>query len=414
MIENETSRKNTPLKTSPDFKNLQFNRNKRLKSALLKSQSLIKDIRSKHHKKINNKNVPTNDIQSLHNKVLEFFDNEYLKLDQYRDKLSQLYTEQKQYYRDLPFHKYQYIMTTREIYKLKDKIQNIEKGYDYVQYIIQSKPLLQKYIDIINQPRVIDFTLSRQQDHIKMQLEIQDIVREYVDVVNTYTSYNIHPIDFCSNISIKHRCDICDGEFITLNGCDICSGCAFKQDKIKTESSFQDVSRIDFSSRYTFSRSKHFTEIMDKFQGKKPVHKNLIETIKQEMEKSGIEVADLTKKQIIRILNATGNNKRYDLTNAIHAEITGIYPPNISHLEPKLEEMYDMFDKAFQELKNTFGDDSMNNSINKLYLLYKFLLHLGYPCYTSDFYIFVTRKNLDKYDKIIQTIFGKMGWTFYN
>ncbi len=356
-------------------------------------------------------------ILTIHSKIVNNFKEEKNRLSEYKNK-------------------YQNIKKILETKNLKPRIVNIlSKNKDELEHYIldienntllnfyttETAELLEKYKEILNAPMKVNF-LGKS---TKSNKDKQQLINKYLEIANKYIEINLE-IDnnepkykkekiVCRNCNNKDF-DILDGNIY------VCIHCSVQQIVMKNIQSYKDIERINISSKYMYDRRIHFRDCINQYQGKQN------STIKQEvyddLEKqfdlhqllSGnkndpkhIRFKNITKDHISMFLKELGYTKHYENINLIHYNMTGKKPNDISHLEDKLLEDFDiltdLYDKEYKHIDR-------KNFINTQYVLYQLLLKHKYPCLKEDFSILKTIDRKAFHDEVISNCFAILGWNF--
>jgi hypothetical protein len=119
--------------------------------------------------------------------------------------------------------------------------------------------------------------------------------------------------------------------------------------------------------------------------------------------------ANITKEHVGIFLKELGYTKHYENETLIHYNITGKKPDDISYLEDKLLEDFDllteMYDRKFKHLDR-------KNFINTQYVLYQLLLKHKHPCNKEDFSVLKTIDRKNFHDDVCRVLFTELGWSF--
>ena len=177
------------------------------------------------------------------------------------------------------------------------------------------------------------------------------------------------------------------------------------------------------SAKYTYDRKVHFKDCINQYQGKQNVNilQEVYTKLTKQFELHGLLIKSnikkvifekISRKHVFLFLKELGYAKHYEDIILIHYNLTGKTPDNISHLEPKLLEDFDLlvsqYDKKYKKNKKL----SRKNFINTHYVLYQLLRRHKYPCKKSDFNILKSNERKSFHDKICKELFKDLGWNF--
>ena len=297
--------------------------------------------------------------------------------------------------------------------ELLEYINNLEKQIDYNFYIIQTTKLIDDYKNILKIPLKITF-LGKQNKHNKSK---QRIIHQYLLIASQYTTIDMVIEDksddtiVCSNCQNKKDFDIIDHNTY------ICMKCYAQQTIMKhISSSYNDIDRINISSKYMYDRKIHFRDCIKQYQGKQnssiptKIYKNLEEQLMRHhlLTQDGEDrFKNVTKNHILLFLKELGYSNHYENVNLIHYTLTGIKPDDISYLEDQLltdfDALTDLYDKEFKHIKR-------KNFINTQYVLYQLLCRHKHACNKEEFIILKTIDRKFFHDEICKVLFEQLNW----
>lgn len=354
------------------------------------------------------------DILSIDAEIKSAFRQETEKLSQYIKKLSVLKSTIKKDTLSLRSYKnLQY-----NINELEEKIMMIKTDQKLNFYIAETAHLLEKYKQILQTPVKLSFTGKPSRNNTEKNM----IITNYKEIAHKYTTIDtINPTKSksvsCNNCSNKNLFDIID------NSIYICILCGAQQEILLHTSSYKDIDRINISAKYTYDRKVHFRDCINQYQGKQnsTVDSKVYTNLFDQFEKHHLLVGDknckkesrcknITKEHIHLFLKELGYTKHYENVNLIHYQMTGNKPDDISHLEDKLLDDFDLltdlYDKKF---KNKSGFER-KNFINTQYVLYQLLVRYRHPCKKEDFTILKTVDRKSFHDDVAKICFQELGW----
>lgn len=354
------------------------------------------------------------DILVIDAKIKQEFKTEYKKLANYRKKLSDLKEALK---------KSKLTVRSRRnleanIKELDEKIHEISSNDVMHFYIAETVSLIEQYKKILQTPVKLSFVGKR----TRSNKEKIKVVRRYLRIARKYTNIHIEipPQNsriVCNNCSNKKLFDIID------NSIYICLTCGAQQKKLLYTSSYKDIDRVNISQKYTYDRKVHFRDCINQYQGKQnsTIDKKVYASLEDQFERHHLLVGDRNTRKEVRFKNITKEHihlflkeldytKHYENVNLIHFVMTGIKPDDISHLEDKLLDDFDLLTELYdKKFKNKPGFDR-KNFINTQYVLYQLLMRYKHPCKKGDFTILKTVDRKSFHDDICKECFQHLGW----
>jgi len=349
------------------------------------------------------------DILSIDANIHKSFQKELDKLDTYKANLIEIDKSLK-----IECLRYR-VKNTLELAKsdLEKHIDDIENKITYNFYIIESATILIDFKKILNIPMKMSFMGKPiKNDKLKRKLtsEYIEVAKKYVDVDIDVQSKNTKVI--CDNCPNKKLFDIVDSNIY------ICSECYSQQRVIKHTSSYNDIDRVNISSKYMYDRKVHFRDCINQYQGKQ--NSTITQTVYSDLEKQfGLhhllhnsdnkykKFERISKQHVLMFLKDLGYTKHYENVHLIHYSFTGIKPDDITHLEDKLlddfDALTDLYDKMFKHINR-------KNFINTQYVLYQLLTRHKHPCEKEDFTILKTVDRKSFHDDICRVLFEHLGW----
>jgi hypothetical protein len=388
------------------------------------------------------------DIIHIHDLIIKHFESETEKLKFYETQLAEL---QKNNTNENISTKVKKTLQQQEE-KLTSTIQDVKKNSKYNFYMFNAVPLIERYKELIKTPVKISFMNS---NIVKVQKN--QIQNEKVKIVNLYMTLlkknqfqlnELIPDEYINEIvnfeSIKSACT-CEGSIICSNckndvlKCEecqssefdidgnlfTCTNCGVQADLINTTSCIKDIDRINISSKYTYDRRSHFKECINQFQAKQnqnipdKVFDDLYHQIKihnlidgTETDPPEVRYKRLNKEHIQMFLKELNHTKYYEDIIYIYYKITNKPPEDISHIESKLMEDFDVLIELYDKKYKNSTQHKRKNFINIQCILYQLLLKHGYKCKRSDFNILKTVDKKAIHDEIIYDLFKDLSWNF--
>ena len=296
--------------------------------------------------------------------------------------------------------------------RLKDIKQ--KKAFNF--YILKSLPIIEKYKKILSTPIKLNFMGKKTKENKEKNRLIKSFLKiasQYLCIENAFKISKKNNIK-CSNCSNRKDFDIID------NSIYICNICYTQQNIMKHTSSYNDIDRVNISSKYMYDRKVHFRDCIKQYQGKQ--NSTIPDKIYQELEEQfklhHILLGDknthkkerfknLTKNHILLFLKDLGYSNHYENVHLIHYNFTGIKPDDITYLEDKLlddfDALTDLYDIKFKHIKR-------KNFINTQYVLYQLLQRHKHTCKKEEFIILKTIDRKFFHDEICKELFESLGW----
>ncbi len=314
--------------------------------------------------------------------------------------------------------KYRKQLEKKHDLELESKIEDIESGAMYAEYILLTEKLLIEYNLLVNIHVNVSF-FEKKVEKVENK-RITEIVNEFLDIAKKYIPINSYKTEKPS--SLKCECGN-TVNFIYSDNTIYCEKCSIEIQTLSSVSSFKDIYRVNITQKYKYQRKVHFRDTVNQYQGKqnkKTTDEELNKTLELEFEKMGLLTKSnnwheshsiITKDIIYIVLNQTGNNKRYEDINYIHNYFTGISCPDISHLEPQLFKDFDKVVEAYDSLPSEIIN-TRTNFLNSKYVLYQLLRIHNYKVNKEDFDTLKTRERLVEHDNIWLEICKKLEFPF--
>jgi len=352
----------------------------------------------KVRKRIINSEITSDSITEIHKKILQIFEDEWENLPTLKKQLKNLQWISQNGDPD------ERAIANNEIEKLSTKINLIESGRREAMYHFKADEILNEYSKLLNKPVKIDFTTGVCQDN---SMEKRDLIIRYLGIAQNYTetptpdSVNNNLVCEDCNTELKQADDL-------LFVCEIC-GLSVKN--FASNVTYQEEnSRINTTQRYVYDKRGHFGDAIKKFQGiqNTTIPPQVKNDLKNKAEMYELSPERITKDHIVEFLKLTGHTSHNEDLNLLHYELTGIPPPNITHLETKLFKLYAEIEPVYERIKPS----DRINFLNGQYLLFKLLQKLRFPCKEDDFYILKTREKLLEHDQWWKLICEELQWTF--
>jgi len=339
-----------------------------------------------------------NNIYELNTQILELFEQEYNSLPSLKKKCNKF-----KWIYDNADNENDKQRAFIEWVQLSEKVDTIESGFREAKYIHQVEPLLKEYDKLLERPVKVDFMGNKVFDQ---QDKKEIITADFLNIAANYI--NINPIQGKLKQLICEDCNVDfqrEDDFIF-----ICPICGFEYKLLTSNSGYNENSRINTAQRYVYEKRVHFGDSIKKYQGiqNTTISANVYQDISSKIKSHEIPLENFTKEHLYHFLKSTGHSDHYENMTLIYYEITGIKPPDISHLESKLYEFFDQIEPIYERIKSP----ERSNFLNGQFILYKLLQKLRYPCKEEDFYILKTRDKMLEHDQIWKKICKELSWTF--
>jgi hypothetical protein len=199
--------------------------------------------------------------------------------------------------------------------------------------------------------------------------------------------------------------------------------CGSQQEILLYTSTYKDIDRINISSKYTYDRRVHFRDCINQYQGKQnsSIDQIVYTQLSDQFDKHHLltggkntpietRFKNITKEHIYIFLKELEYTKHYENVNLIHYQLTGKKPDDISHLEDRLLDDFDLLTELYdKKFKNKQGFDR-KNFINTQYVLYQLLVRYRHVCKKEDFTILKTVDRKSFHDDVAKICFEELGW----
>tara|TARA_Y100001980_G_C14540630_1_gene318400 strand:+ start:950 stop:2032 length:1083 start_codon:yes stop_codon:yes gene_type:complete len=351
------------------------------------------------------------DILSLHNKLLKMYDEYKKNVNKYKQELEIL---NKLINDNLPDTTKKKL--NKQINSLKDFIDDIENERSKNYYIMETSNIIDQYTININKPITINFMNNKVSSNNQYN---QKIIQDYINIYNNYNTKVLY------NNNIK-QCINCNTEsFDNLDNHIICKNCGLSLNILIQNSSFKDSERINIIPKYTYNRKTHFKDCINQFQGKQQVNikQKVYDDLTTQFELNHLLIGNedtpkeeryknITKKHIHLFLKETKHSKHYEDINLIYHNITGKKTNDISHLERKLIQDFDLLTQTYDRVFKNNQTVERKSFINSQYVLYQLLIRHKYRCNKEDFNILKTTDRQTFHDDVCKELFKQLGWNF--
>lgn len=353
------------------------------------------------------------DILNIDTKIQSLFNEESKKLLEYKYRLREL----KETINSQNIKLRSISELEKNIINLEKKIKSIETNEKLNFYIIETAEILEKYKQILKTPIKITFYGKSTNDN----LEKNNLIKMYLDIAQKYYKIDIKPV----LRKFKITCDIClnKKDFIIEENAYICVECGSQQDILQHTISYKDSDRINICTKYTYDRKVHFRDCINQYQGKQNccIEQKVYDQLEDIFNKHHLLVGQkdtprdikfnkITKEHVLMFLKELGLSKHYENVTLIHYNMTGKKPDDISYLEDKLLNDFDILIETYD--KHFKNKVERVNFISTQYVLYQLLQRHKHNCKKEDFVILKTMDRKSFHDNICRELFVMLGWNF--
>jgi len=355
------------------------------------------------------------DVLSIDAKIRSNFQQEYDRLPLYKQKLDDLNETIRTITDDDKGKIVSTLQTSRE--KLTEYINNLELQTDYNFYIMNTLPIVEEYKQILKNPIKVSF-MGKPNKNNKQKRELikrfTELTASYIDIDNSSPKKTLEDTIVCNNCGNKKDFDIVDKNIY------ICQHCFGEQLVLKHVSSYNDIDRINISTKYMYDRKIHFRDCIKQYQGKQnsTILPKVYESLEEQFDNHHLlygdkntpneeRFKDITKNHIMLFLKELGYSNHYENVNLIYQTFTRKKPDDITYLEDQLlddfDALTDLYDKKFKHINR-------KNFINTQYVLYQLLKRHKHDCNKEEFIILKTIDRKFFHDEICKELFEELGW----
>lgn len=291
--------------------------------------------------------------------------------------------------------------------------------YDF--YLIEVLKLLIEYEVQLNTPRSVNFFRKIACPSIR---QMNHTYRRYIEKVRALGVCDMSaPARVDEDALDTYKCS-CSSPSFYMEDPDFyvcCKHCGQRTELNNVSVNYGDVKRLNISQKNPHDKKNHFSECIDRYQGKQKVvfPDGLLETIERALEAYNIidpskperaqKYAKVKKDHIKLILKSLELYKQYkEDINVIYRLITGHALPKIDHLKRRLLEDFDTFDCRYNQLFS-----KVEKSAYHYYLiLYELLCSYKVPCNKADFNFLKTAERKSQHDQKYKQVFESLGWNY--
>jgi hypothetical protein len=320
---------------------------------------------------------------------------------------------------------------------LKKQIEDITYEYSYNFYVLETSLILEEYKKLLKIPVKVSFftkikkSLERNQADLDIGMKKKNLTKKYIDIASKHLTNLEEILKFKSELNIENNiCLNCGNSksFETIDGgkTKVCIICGNQIDTVEFASSYKDINRINITAKYSYEKRVHFRECIYRYQGKQSnaikdkVYKDLIKLLIKndlllgdENTQKEVRFSKVNKQHIYLFLKESNNSKHYEDVNLIYTNLTGKPNDDISHLEDKLMEDFDILCNTYMNLFKNNKKIDRKSFIHSQFVLYQLLKKNKHPCKKEDFSMLTSQDRIDFHNEIGRDLFSHLGWTFY-
>jgi hypothetical protein len=360
------------------------------------------------------------DILDIDKKIIKKYEEEKTKILEYQEKLDML----RRTYLSNNLKHSMFLDIEKEINRLEEYIDNIENNIDMNFYLVETSEIIENYKNFLKMPLKMNF-MGKQNRNDK---EKKKLFNQYINIACKYIDIDIDILNnsnrkdskiVCINVDCNNKkdFDIVDTNLYICNKC-------FAQQVINKDvlTSFGDVERVNISTKYVYDRRIHFRDCINQYQGKQncTIPQKVYDDLEEQFTLHHLLVGDkntpkevrfsnITKTHIMMFLNDLGYSKHYENIHLIHYVFTGTKPDDISHLEDRLMNDFDLltqtYDRMFKHLKR-------KNFINTQFILYQLLHKYKHPCKIEKSMILTTNDRRVFHEELCSSLFHELGFEY--
>ena len=379
-------------------------------------------------------------LDTKHTEMIDKFQTEVKKLEQYRADLSDFQSEHDRLVnkdkKDMTVEDYNRLKDLKDGMKgLKKRVAAIENNKDYHKYILNTSNVLFSYYqsrDNVSQMDADDPANNSDEDNKttnaenifaylttggnneKKETPIQKESKKRSSVsgsdraslLNKFMIINDKNYVRSKNKKrINDKCKNCSAEVTVMatEGKAVCEKCGVEEDVIinSDKPSFREPpSELTY---FAYKRINHFNETLAQIQAKEStdIPEEIFDKIRNELSRERItNMKKLTKKIIKKYLNRLGYNKYYEHAPYIIQKLSGKQLNIPRELEEQAKLMFRMAEEQFPKIK----PPDRKNFLNYNYMHYKIFEMLGYHDIKRNFPLLKGKQKLHLQDQMLHDI----------
>jgi len=348
-------------------------------------------------------------IYDLHEKRLEYFENEKSKLNQYLFELNSL-KQQLNENTDLDI-KY---TLTKNINNLESRINLIKNDTELNNYLLDFVSIVNGFSDKdslfedSSQKGVMDTFVNASINTTKTEL-----YNEYIKIFNPELK-NIN----INKSRLKKSCKKCQSENYYYDpklSCEICNECGLTNYVLFNEENIGFTENLEQIVVFNYKRNNHFQECLNQLQAKEntSIPPIIIQQLAAEFKKYNITNPKLFTPKLVKVyLRKLEYNKYYEHIPTIINEFCGLPAPKLTpELEQQLKIMFDEIQIPFEKYRLQICP-MRKNFLNYNYIFYKMCQLLNKDEFLNCFPLLKSREKLYEHDLIWKGICKDLRWQF--
>ena len=355
------------------------------------------------------------DILAIHEKVLRWF--KWLKTGYYQQ-LQTLLAEQESFLNQAQ-NVIQRKHTLYRIGRYKEEMLAIDNDVKYHEYMSKCKPYILGYRKLGTLTRTISFEdkISTDDEQLIEDTYKQDerhrLITGYLMIVRRYIS-----IDIIHEMAVGKRCQACDfpmdDAIEDQYGNIVCTNCNNEEITIKKMQLSSDTNKIS-NSRNNYEDRENFKKAIRRFQGiqnNKPpesLYAKLDDYFKAKAFPAAAKIKarpldeqgrkkGTSRELMYKALHETKNSSFYEDINLILHQYWGWALPDISHLEERIMDDYDLTQSIYDEIPKT-RKSCLNSQFRLLKHLLRYKDQINYSIRIQDFKIPTTRDIIEWHEE---------------
>jgi hypothetical protein len=348
-------------------------------------------------------------IYDLHEKRLEYFESEKLKINEYineYDTLKKLLKNQE--------------TNLEEKYKINKKIEQLEIKINNINDDTELNEYLLEFVSTINNYEESSFEESSQKGimdtfvNASINTKKTELYNEYIQKFNPELK-EIH-----MNKNEKWICEKCNSDsyyFEPKSSSEICTNCGLTNHTILSDENPGSVyiENVEQVVVFNYKRNNHFQECLNQLQAKEntTIPPIIIQKLSAEFKKYNITNLKLFTPELVKTyLRKLEYNKYYEHIPTIINEFCGLPAPKLTpELEKQLKIMFDETQIPFEKYRLQICPQR-KNYLNYNYTFYKMFQLLNKDEFLNCFPLLKSREKLYEHDLIWKGICNDLRWQF--
>jgi hypothetical protein len=348
-------------------------------------------------------------IYDLHEKRLEYFENEKNRLSEYRQELARLKEEIK------------VVIEMDDKWEISNRIETLMTRIDSIEDDRELNSYLLDFMSIVNN--------HSEKDTLFLDSTQKGVMDTFVNAsINTSRSelYNEYIKQFnpeLRNINVnrsneKKTCQKCGSEKFhtdTKTSSEICSDCGLVNYILYSEDTISYNENLEQVSVFNYKRNNHFQECLNQLQAKEntTIPPIIIQRLASEFKKYNITDPKLFTPSLVKVyLRKLEYNKYYEHIPTIINEFCGLPAPRLTpQLEQQLKIMFDEIQAPFEKYRLKICP-MRKNFLNYNYIFYKMCQLLNKDEFLNCFPLLKSREKLYEHDQIWKGICKDLRWQF--